>query len=363
MALSMRAGSLMLLLTGLLACPSAAQEQPDPSESEKRFWENRRLQKAAAACEIALMPTPLGKFTIVGLAPHLHVFSEVDFVPAAAPDLNRDWFPWIRDDTPQPDITQYAPDKIPKDKLAYVLAHNQALLYSSVVPVEKFKERAEENDYVTVAHLWNEAKRYRGKIIPIKGRLMRLRKWETGEDLKKQGIPYTYEGWIMGPTKGFNPFWVVFVHLPQGLEPSEEMDREVEFYGYFLKRIKYPAGDKERTTAILIGPTLIVKGTPKAVDVVSPLSFPLTVLMFVVGGLIFMGVLIFGFSWWFRRTDLRNRVQIERIRENQRRAIEEDLPWMRSTALDKTTEQDTNMDVMKSEDPTEEHEGPPKNLP
>ncbi len=63
---------------------------------------------------------------------------------------------------------------------------------------------------MTFAHLWNTPERYRGKVIPIQGRLARLRKNDATLAAQKQGVRYVYEGWIFGPTEHSRPFWVVY---------------------------------------------------------------------------------------------------------------------------------------------------------
>src|SRR5262249_20243946 len=129
-------------------------------------------------------------------------------------------------------------------------------------PVETFVDRSKEHNHVTISHLYGNPARYRGEVIPIKGALKRLRKYETSLPARNEGVLFLYEGWIYGPTPKANPFQVIVASLPEGLKESEEMDKKVTFYGYFLKLNKYRAAKGEQVTPYLVGPTILLESPP-----------------------------------------------------------------------------------------------------
>ena len=87
------------------------------------------------------------------------------------------------------------------------------------------------------------------------------------------------------------------------LKEAEEMNHEVAFNGYFLKKLRYPAADKSKflEAPVLIGPTVSLTKEPPAPTIKPPLPLALVASVLVVivavgGGLVLLG-------WYFRRGD------------------------------------------------------------
>ena len=266
------------------------------------FWEVRQRQQAGAAAQMVLARDPL---TIVVLREEgfrWKVWREPEFLSDTAPLLSSEWLDKVRDGTPMPDFRGKAEDEKRPDQIAIYKIWMQAIVHANNAPLDAFAKSAEENSHVTFAHLYNNPEEYRGKVIPIKGRLVRLRKYEATW-ANKEGVPFVYEGWIFGPTPGSNPFNVVFPILPDGLKEAEKMDREVSFNGYFIKKLQYPAADRSKylETPVLIGPTvtLVQKSEPPAVST----SLPMTVIVWLVALIVAVAIGLVFISWYFHRGD------------------------------------------------------------
>jgi hypothetical protein len=283
---------------------AAAQVTPDPAV----------IADYRAAAELVLSQNPITAAAIRVEGYRTAVWAEVGFVSDRAPELDPKLLVDIKDGRTLPRIDNRLKKEIPREDMAIYLAYSDALAKAFHTPLDAFRKSAEDNRNVTFAQLWATPERYRGKVIPIKGRLVMLRRWDPPIPAQQQGVKDLYEGWIFGPTRRANPFSVVFPVLPAGLEEAEQMNEEVTFYGYFLTKFKYRAGDgKDQVTPLLIGPTVVVDA--KAARTESETPFALIVLGLVLGGLLAMTVLFLVMSLWFRRGDARLRQTLHRIHE------------------------------------------------
>ncbi len=102
---------------------------------------------------------------------------------------------------------------------------------------------------VTYAHLWQDPKHYRGVPIHILGAARRVLRYES--KMSKTG--WLYEAWIITPDLTKNPYVCVFEDAPRGFPIGEDVSERVVFNGYFLKIMKYQAGDMERGAPLLVG--------------------------------------------------------------------------------------------------------------
>jgi hypothetical protein len=117
---------------------------------------------------------------------------------------------------------------------------------------------------VTYANLFNEPEQYRGQVIHVSGRLIRLLSFSAPDEARAAGLGTFYEAWIMTDAYGENPVCVAFTDLPSGLKVDNERkyNEPVTFDGYFYKRYRYKAADSKkpnefRDAPMLIGHTLI----------------------------------------------------------------------------------------------------------
>jgi hypothetical protein len=120
-------------------------------------------------------------------------------------------------------------------------------------------EKAARHD-VTFAHLFNEPERYRGQVVHLTGRLVRLMRFDPPDEARAEGVSNLYEGWILTDAYGENPACIVFTELPSGLQlPRDGKVRidDVDFDGYFYKRYRYKAFDTKRANQFRDAPLLI----------------------------------------------------------------------------------------------------------
>lgn len=219
-----------------------------------------------------------------------------------------------QDDTPIPNKAKPL-QKLTQRELAYWALLDDALIDCNSVRPELFKKAAEENDYATYDHLFKQPGEWRGKVVPVEGKLLRVRKWRPSQKAQEAGIPFVYEGWIAGQTPGRPPYWVLFTTLPEGLEVRETMRRPVKFYGYFIKRVIYQADKVERRTNLLIGPTLYLMDDPTAQRDEAP--FSRDVLYIAIGGLFSIAVVLGALHLFFRRGDKAIHSRLSVMRDKQ----------------------------------------------
>jgi hypothetical protein len=228
----------------------------------------------------------------------------------------------IKDGTPMPDFTGKKPPT-PDDWLFYEL-HNRALVLASDTPEENFKKSAEDYKYVQFSHLFGDPDRYRGKVVPVQGRLLVLRQYPAPQIAANQGVKFVYEAWVKGPTRHTNPFCLQFTELPEGLALTESGEREVTFYGYFLKKFEYQAANAKRLTLLLVGHSIELPGpAPATHEPEQPFS---RLVVFTVAGVaVVLTALVVGFSWWFRRGDVNVHSTLSKLREKHGLDFEDEV--------------------------------------
>jgi hypothetical protein len=283
----------------------AKKDKADPDE----FWFVRERRQAAGAAEVIGAANPwltaalrlAGKSELVWLEP--------EYIRDTAPKLNADWLAEVKDRRPLPNVIGKAPDERPKSYDLYC----QALVAAWQSPLEVFANSAKKNAHVKFAHLYNEPWKYRGEVIHIEGKLVRLRRLDTPHLAWEQGVPqHIYEGWVFGETSGSHPWWLIFPTIPASLQPAEKMDRYVSFDGYFYGLIRYTAEAGQRDTPLLIGPAIVLKKPPPAPE---PPSAPISGAFLTALVSFFFGVvaLVIALSWRLRRSDQRVRHQLNVI--------------------------------------------------
>jgi hypothetical protein len=186
---------------------------------------------------------------------------------------------------------------------------------------------------VTYFHLFNEPERYRGEVVHISGRLIRLLRWDPPMEARAAGVSGLYEGWIMTDAFGENPVCIAFTDLPPGLivDNQRKYNEPVHFDGYFYKRYRYKAGDNKkaneyRDAPLVIGHTLTGRFETGVVrDEADNWEHNLIWLFLeVVGGAV-LGLLIL--TVWFRYHDrrIRRRIHASRYAEFVPPSVDLDL--------------------------------------
>jgi hypothetical protein len=100
-----------------------------------------------------------------------------------------------------------------------------------------------------LAHLWERPEQYRGAPIHLLGTARRILYYES--KLSKTG--WLYEAWIFPNDERTVPYVCVFEDAPKGLPIGPAVSERVVFNGYFLKIMRYQAGDVVRGAPVLVG--------------------------------------------------------------------------------------------------------------
>ena len=102
---------------------------------------------------------------------------------------------------------------------------------------------------VMLTHLWNDPKTYRGVPVHLLGSAMRVLRYPS--KLAKSG--WLHEAWIFTPEASKYPYVCVFEDAPEGFPLGSGLSERVVFNGYFLKIMRYQAGDAVRGAPVLVG--------------------------------------------------------------------------------------------------------------
>jgi len=102
---------------------------------------------------------------------------------------------------------------------------------------------------IFLAHLWETPQLYRGVAVHLLGAALRVLRYPS----KLSPSGWLYEAWIITPEQTRVPYVCVFEDAPEGLPIGPNISERVVFNGYFLKVMKYSAGDVSRGAPVLIG--------------------------------------------------------------------------------------------------------------
>ena len=319
----------LALTMAALTTAAASAQQPEPRlTKDEDFWFARQRLGAATATQLVAAQNPLTIAAMRSKTLTELVWGDMEGIGDFAPKLSADYLDFIRDHRPLPDIRGIPEHEVPRADRAMINAYNEAVINAFRYPLESFKNSDQDHEHLKFAHLWNEPDLHRGKVITVKGRLARVRKYEAPSAAQEAGVKYLYEGWLFGETKGSHPFAIIFTVFPEGLPIAEKMDKGVTFYGYFLTRYKYRAQKGDVETPLLIGPTVIPSAQAAASgDDVTP--FPVFALIGV--GIVLTGIVtgMFVISWWFRRGDSKIQSQLADLQNRRVRDMMDESPQWR----------------------------------
>lgn len=102
---------------------------------------------------------------------------------------------------------------------------------------------------VTYAHLWERPGHYRGVPVHLLGVARRVLRYES----KQSRTGWLHEAWVFTADGQNNPYVCVFEDVPKGLPIGPNVSERVVFNGYFLKLMRYEAGDVPRAAPLLVG--------------------------------------------------------------------------------------------------------------
>jgi hypothetical protein len=158
------------------------------------------------------------------------------------------------------------------------------------------------------------------KLIHVKGRLIRVRKFDATGRLAEAGVPAWYEAWVVpdNEPRG-NPLCVVLSELPEGVEPALRLSRAVTLAAYSFKRVRYESAEPDpkdpRQHLWKAAPLLIGRGlTPAAETGGGPGEWVRWFIPVIVGGVVFLAGSAVLLTRWFRAGDRRMRAEFEAAR-------------------------------------------------
>jgi hypothetical protein len=102
---------------------------------------------------------------------------------------------------------------------------------------------------ILLTHLWERPESYRGVPVHLLGTARRVLRFES--KLSKTG--WLYEAWVIPDEARKFPYDCVFEEPPEGFPLGSDVSERVVFNGFFLKVMKYQAGDVARGAPVLIG--------------------------------------------------------------------------------------------------------------
>jgi hypothetical protein len=297
------AGLLGLLLGAALADSPAAGDS---------FWTSDQRSGAAAAAQLVGLQEPFAILALRYEGQRQNVWQELGkhLPQGLAPALDEDLLDRTRNVHQFPDVRGRPRDEWRDWEAASYDLLCQALRYAAFTPqaAEAFARSAAPQRDVTWGDMFREPWKYRGKVVPVQGRLKMLRRRDAPLGVQGDGITTYYEGWVFTDTPGSNPVCVLVLKLPDGIQVGEKVDYRVECHGYFLMRYHYlTAGRGWRDTLLFVAPTFHRRAAPPAAEdngssLSSMSSSILTGLIILVAGTL---LLVLGLSWWFRRGDRR----------------------------------------------------------
>jgi hypothetical protein len=313
-------------LTMVVILAPLAHAQPPAAEPNKDddFWFSNPRRKAATAVQLIAAQDPLTLAVLRRKTLSEMTWGEFEVIAERVPPLDPEVLDLVPDHRPMPNFVGKEAKEIRRADRAIYDAYNQALINAFRYPAEAFKKAAKDHEHLKFAHLWNEPQVHRGKIVTVKGRLYRVRKYEAPMPAQEAGVKDLYEGWLFGETKGSHPFCIIFPVLPGTVPIAEQMDRRVTFHGYFLMRYKYRSQKGDLETPLLIGPTVTPDTTSRAADDSMPFPvFALTLVVVVLTGIV---ASMFVIAWWFRRGDTKIQTQLADLQHRRVRDMMESSP-------------------------------------
>ena len=158
----------------------------------------------------------------------------------------------VVDGAPAKVVTDRSPEfETVKDKTA--LSFRDSAAYAKLLKqareetADSLASKARQD--IFYAQLWGDPEKYRGVPVHILGTTRRVLRYESS--LSQTG--WLYEAWVFSTDSQSNPIVCVFEDAPKGLPIGSNLSERVVFNGYFLKLMRYEAGDVTRAAPLLVG--------------------------------------------------------------------------------------------------------------
>jgi hypothetical protein len=168
-------------------------------------------------------------------------------VPAGLAQAPADWLARVADDKPLASAAEN------KDEYN---AFNALVLQARKQSPEALAQNARPG--VTGRELTGEErKNYRGQVVHVVGRLIKLEAIDSNGLLAAEGVKKLYQAWIRDDTTPEFLFCVLTSELPSDVKPAEKIDNVwVALDGYFLKRLKYREANADHLAPVVIARSL-----------------------------------------------------------------------------------------------------------
>lgn len=150
----------------------------------------------------------------------------------------------------------FEPDRSPafetvtdKTKLAFrdTAAYSRLLTKARETRPADLARRARRDVFYT--HLWDLPQKFRGVAVHLDGTARKVLYYES--KLSRTG--WIYETWMFTPDSQGHPYVCVSEEAPKGYPVGANLQEGVVFNGYFLKLMRYEAGDVTRAAPLLVG--------------------------------------------------------------------------------------------------------------
>ncbi|MCS6863727.1 MAG: hypothetical protein NZS48_01435 [Gemmata sp.] len=232
-------------------------------------------------------------------------------------DKNKKIFSFIRDKVKIANRPQLNDFTSPWEEAA---AYDRVLLHAARFSAEELEKYAQTGVRYADLFLDSSAAGYRLDLIKFEGRLISLRRFETGPEVQAAGITHYYEGWLIPADEyGGYPLCIVFTEPLEGLQPTGRVNQWVTFAGYSFKKLRYESAEidpenperrLDKYAPLLIGKRPIARRDPSQTS-------PFTWGAFLNTSVVFAVVLIAaggGLAWWYRRGDRQAKAAVNHAR-------------------------------------------------
>jgi len=200
-----------------------------------------------------------------------------------------------------------------KDSRDIYSGTDETIVYSQVVALAYYTSQAAFAQVarrdLTFSHIYGEPARYRGQVIHVEGRLLRLKRYAPPDEALEAGVSNLYEAWIHPEEFGAVPYVVILPAWTPGLSEDLLTKDKIEQYirvsvdAYFFKKWLYPNRDgREVEAPFLIGHSLVLLKVRDATS--GGGSTWVTRLIYAFLGLLLgLLALVVFLTYWFRKHD------------------------------------------------------------
>jgi hypothetical protein len=197
-------------------------------------------------------------------------------------------------------------------------AYKYLLAFSHRMPIAEMARHYRKD--LTYVHLFEEPAKNRGQLVRVRGVLRMLDRYDPLRVLANDGVQDLYEAWVLDRDQGFQNFvCVLTTEKPPGIEIGKDLNKEVEVYGYFYKRWRYPTRDMgtnrrpvNRDVPMIMGKIQPYTEPAEAASGWFTTGSILPIVLALIGIPIVLAVV---FAYWFRKGDqvVRDRVASARL--------------------------------------------------